>query len=85
MEPWAGPCPLGQCDLNSGEIYGVIERKVLIWDGRIGGQWAVCGASLALVRCRVNVMKFLNCVVGNGGHTIKMVKRVSVPDNTART
>ena len=68
--------------MNSGEIRCVIERKVLIGDGRISGEWAVGGASLVLARGWVDVMKLLNSVVWNGGHTTKLVRLFTVPDNT---
>ena len=82
MEPWAETLPLGYCDLNTSDAHWAIEGKVLIWDGSIGGQWTVCGASLGLARCGVYVMKLLNGVVWNGGHTTKLVRLKSVPGNT---
>ena len=67
--------------MNSGEVHCAAECKVLIRNGRVRGEWAICGASLVLARGRVDVMELLNGVVWNGGHTTKLVRIVDVPND----
>jgi hypothetical protein len=69
---------LGQTDLNAGDRQCLVEKEVLIKNGRVRRQRAVIRACLVLLTGGIKIRESLDRIVRDGCQAARKVRKLSV-------